>query len=669
MNGFIYEFKKIMFHQNALLFIIAFLLVSTAVLVMTDTPQNAAMEQYRSEYEWYLDRVSGESTTEKSDYLETEASAIADAKNRRQQMMERYYSGEISEADYTLQSAEIEKVLEHQNGFDVVYQQYLYISENPANRCFVQTNGWAGLLSGGTLDFLLLIAILIITTPAFCSEYHCQMDALILTAKEGRKSATYKLIIVLGIVILLCLSVSLIKFAFFTVSYGLPNGAYPLQSIDYFGNSTKQISLLGGYLAITALRCFGGLYLSIVLLLCSVLVKKYALTMMLGAVSVLIPYIGLSTSIVYRLPLPLPFLLAADFFAGSVTINDERTGEQTAIFQEVSETALAVLIAVSAVICLIAIFFILRCNTNHWQAKRRTRRPLLCAAIGIAFVFTLSGCTSGIDADVVYNSASSEKCAGYEAMVDPSTQNLFLKNAETGEVIELPRSPMFRMFSDNESIKSCFCRGSSVYYTLSKTEQHVDRVGSYNSSFTKISVVELNLETFVEHTIFEKVVDSERSLLGIAYQAGDKWAFLQHHHSFFLNSTNIFFVGNNSITQVNRLTGRIENLKIPTDGNVAFDGRNIFFINTQSELEKFDTLDGSSTAYEGIIAYDFSLSENAIYYINRMDSNHVYVCSLDGAHTSMVSDIVAMAVSSDEANIYITAKFDGEQTEIPKSFY
>ena len=150
-------------------------------------------------------------------------------------------------------------------------------------------------------------------------------------------------------------------------------------------------------------------------------------------------------------------------------------------------------------------------------------------------------------------------------------------------------------------------------------------------------MVEFNLETFTERTIFEKVTDSERSLLGIHYQAGDKWAFLQYHHGFFLNSTHLFFIGNDSVTQVNRLTGRIKNLEIPTAGNIAFDGRNIFFINARSELEKFDTLNGGATVYDGVIASDFSLDENTIYYINRMDSNHVYRCSLDGTHVEVLA--------------------------------
>ncbi len=35
-----------------------------------------------------------------------------------------------------------------------------------------------------------------------------------------------------------------------------------------------------------------------------------------------------------------------------------------------------------------------------------------------------------------------------------------------------------------------------VYYMTLRTEQYVDRVGSYNSTFTQASIVQLNTETF-----------------------------------------------------------------------------------------------------------------------------------------------------------------------------
>ena len=73
MSGFMYEIKKIMLHQKGLLYIAIILLFGTVWLVASDNPYNSAMEQYKSEYEWYLDKVNGYCTDESSLYLEQEA--------------------------------------------------------------------------------------------------------------------------------------------------------------------------------------------------------------------------------------------------------------------------------------------------------------------------------------------------------------------------------------------------------------------------------------------------------------------------------------------------------------------------------------------------------------------------------------------------------------------
>lgn len=85
-------------------------------------------------------------------------------------------------------------------------------------------------------------------------------------------------------------------------------------------------------------------------------------------------------------------------------------------------------------------------------------------------------------------------------------------------------------------------------------ESYVNRVGNYNRNITKVSVVELNLNTFEEKTTFEQMTNSGRSFLGIDYETGDKWKFLDFHHAFFLNDDNLFFIGNDGITKVNRFT-------------------------------------------------------------------------------------------------------------------
>ena len=668
MSGFMYEVKKIMLWQRGLFYIAIVLLFGTVWLALSDNPVDIAMEQYKNEYEWYLEKVNGYCTEESSLYLEQEAERIAKAKERQNSLLENYYDGKIRESEYKKESREIEKVLERQNGFEVIYQQYLYICENAGNRCFLQTNGWMGLLGKGTLNFILFLGILLIVTPVFCSEYSCQMDTLILTAREGRKSALYKLLIITTVVLFLSLCISLIEYGFYRFKYGLPDGDYPIQSIRYFADSSKSISLLEGYVYIGLLQMFGGVFLTILLMFISVLAKRYAITLLIGAVSVIIPYIGLSKTCIYRLPLPLPFLLGTDFFAGNIVLSDALMGDDKIIFAEVDTATLLTLLFVSILLCTLAAVWILRCNSNRWLIKSRQKKRAAAFTVMLSLALVVTGCSGrGKIKSAVYNSSANYDCMGYEIIRDAGTFDYYLKNTSTGETYPLACSPMFGVFSDEEEVRAFYVCPPYLYYTTSVMESYVNRVGNYNSNITKVSVIELNLDTFEEKTIFEQITNSGRSLFGIDYEMGDKWKFLDFHYAFFLNSESIFFVDNDGITQVNRFNGKIVKLDIPTNGNISFDGESIFYKNEQEVLTRYYVSDNETYTYENIVAYDFCMDEQSIYYVSRTDGGCLYSCGKDGNNKELISNIPAMAVTCDTSNIYVLAKESGEEIVLPKS--
>ena len=661
MSVFFYEWKKLMVMQRGLLYILAALLVSTVWLAATDRPRNSAMEEYREEYEWYLERLDGAYTPEKAAWLEQEAQAITQARSARSQSQESYYSGQITEEQYERQIAEVNTALAHEHGFEAAYRQYLYVCENTGNRYFLNTNGWAGLFSAQTLDFPLFLVILILAAAVFCSEYSCQMDALLRTAPQSRKSARSKAVMTLCAVFALCGGLALIRFAFFEIKYGLPHGEYPVQSIAYFGGSTKNISLLAAYLILTVLRCFGSVYLAALLLFTSVLVKKYALTVVIGVASTLIPYIGLSRQICYRLPVPLPFLLATGFLEGTSSVEDSLTGEPIVTFSERSSHELLALLGLSAVCCTLMAWWVLRQNTNCWQSGRKPVRGCGIAALCLLALLSLPGCSVAESANGIFNSSSQSASETYSVIYDDQMRTYALENRATGALTDLVLSPLFGAFSDGESVKAVYMDAPDIYYMASRTEQYVDRVGSYNSTATQVSIVQLNTETFEEQVIFEKITDSGRSLLGIDYTVGDTWMFLQYCYGFFLNHDSFFFITNDGITEVSRTVQRTQVLDIPTRGNIAFDGRTLYFINENSLLTAYDTKTHKERPFRNMVASDFCLTEQGLYFINRMDSDRVYLCGRDGAHSLKISNDPALSVDYNGEKVTMILKSDGKE--------
>ncbi len=661
MSVFSYEWKKLMVMQRGLFYILAALLVSAVWLAVTDRPQNSVMEEYREEYEWYLERLDGAHTEEKTAWLEREAQAVTEARSTRTRLQESYYSGQITAEQYEHRIAEVNAALAHENGFEAAYQQYLYICENTGNRYFLNTNGWAGLFAAQTLDFPLFLVVLILAITVFCSEYSCQMDALLRTAPQSRKSTGCKVVMTLCAVFVLCGGLSLIRFAFFEMKYGLPHREYPVQSITGFGGSTKNVSLLAAYLILTVLRCFGSVYLAALLLFLSVLVKKYALTVVIGVASTLIPYIGLSGQLCYRLPLPLPFLLATGFLEGTSSVEDSLTGEAIVIFSERSPQELLVLLGLSAACSTLMIWWVLRQNTNCWQSERKPVRGCRTAALSLLLLIPLSGCSSGTSANGIYNSSSQSVSETYSVIFDDQTRTYSLENRATGALTDLALSPLFGAFSDGESVQAIYMDAAYIYYMTSRTEQYVDRVGSYNSTFTQVSIVQLNTETFEEQVVFEKITDSGRSLLGIDYTVGNTWMFLQYCYGFFLNDDSLFFITNDGITEVGRTIQLTKMLDIPTRGNIAFDGRTIYFINENSLLTAYDTKTHKARPFRNMVAHDFCLTDQGLYFINRMDSDCVYLCGRDGIGSLKISNEPALSVDYDGEKVTMILKSEGEK--------
>ena len=376
--------------------------------------------------------------------------------------------------------------------------------------------------------------------------------------------------------------------------------------------------------------------------------------------------IGLSATTLCRLPIPLAFMLGTDYLSGSIKASDPLTGEEIAVFQEVSRYELFVLIVVSVLISMLAVLWLLIRNKNRWQGVGGESKRYCATVLCLAIVLLFTGCSDGDASNISFNAASTGSANEYEVICDHAEQAYYLKNNSTGVTLDLVRSPLFGVFSGEDSVKGYYMDYPDLYYTISETESHINRVGTYNSSFTKVSVVKLNLETFKEEIIFEKIADSGRSLLGIEYEVGDTWEFLQHHHSFFINENNIFFVGNGGITEVDRKSGIPQKLDLRASENIAFDGRYFYYIGNRSVLTKYDTQLGSTIPLAEVTAYDFCLDGQSIYYISMTDGYRVYQCSLDGESCKMVADIIALDVSCDETSIYIIHKGTGEQVAIEK---
>ena len=185
--------------------------------------------------------------------------------------------------------------------------------------------------------------------------------------------------------------------------------------------SEKSLTLAEAFVAAAVLRCFGAVMLAALLLFASVMVRKYALTALIGAAATLIPLIGLPEQFIFRLPLPLPFLLATGFLEGSRFAQGDG-GEAIAVFAEVSPWEFALVTGISAALTMLALHGTVRRSTNCWLLERKPRfgskaKPAAALLLAVALLLPVTGCSSEAAETVVYNSAaqrSEERRVGKE---------------------------------------------------------------------------------------------------------------------------------------------------------------------------------------------------------------------------------------------------------------
>lgn len=649
-----YEMKKIYIHQRGLLFVILFLLLNSILLMGNDKPVNPSIDEYKSQYDTYLEKVKGRLSKQNEQYLLDESHRINEAKISLDKLYDSYYDGDMTQKAFLQKQNKLEEVLCNQEGFERIFEQYMYVRENPEKRYFLYTNGWAGLLSNDNLDFLNVLLILVLVTPVFCHEFECSMDLLSLTMKKGgRYQAINKIVLVFASITVLCLLSFCLRYSFFKIKYGLDNGSYPLQSLLYYSMAAKNVSLMGTFLYTSLIKLFGYLSFSVLVLCLSVCIKRYALTLFASSAVILLPFFGLgNSSAKYIFTGPLGLMLANGFFRGSLYKTDYLTGEEKLIFQEISVSTIRTLLCVVLCMLILLIISLLYLRSNVWHRGRKKKgTPKVTLWIMLCVVLCcLTGCSHQVETgyDIYnYHSYRSYQNTMYHFYVDESDLNninLVFEDKENGKIRDLVRTPLQSL---TQVARAVYGNGDYVYYVkynLNKSKSH--------ETVDRISVVEVDTQTFNERILYEKNIDlSKEFFMGTVSVNNNSFAFLQDVNAFFLDKNNIYFIGE-GVHQVNRKSGKIQAIDIPVNGNIAYDGQRIYFIGDRYQLSYYDTQTGMFSDVSGIIATKFYLADNEVLYLNRLDQKKLYTLNLLDNSVKKVLDKTVLDFSCDNKYIY-----------------
>lgn len=608
-----YEWKKLLIRRGGWLLILGLLLIELGSLLLFTNPYDVELERNRAVYDSYLSQVVGPLDQTKRDFLESEMTRLDDIHRQMELVKQDYFTGAISEEEYRTQFNALLPDDQKYTGFTKLYSQYIFVRESEV-RSFLYTGGWELLLTDWKPDYLFLLVLVIVLTPVFCEEYACGMHEILLTQ---RKSARYmvRTKLAASAILTAALTAVLQAFDFFYIAarFGLPNGEFAIQSLMTFGNSTRDLTLWQAFWLQFALKEFGYLYAAAVILFLSVMLKKFALTLMAGLAILPLPCLTVNNPQSF-LAIPGPWALTI----GSIYLG--------------SNQAFAGVLLTGAAVIALLLLVIARQNTN-WQLKS-PKRPVAAA---LTCMLLLSGCGAE-NTPVYYNSADARRYETERYLIEATYAQATITDKKTGEVLPFPLDAL-----EGNTVGcdlALFGIGDTVYYKkkirvfLTPYEK-----GGYGENHDVY--VKLELSTMEETVLYQ-------------WNPSSYWFFGQLvRHSWepdsmmplFVHEGRLYFTQNSTLGYMNMTTGAYTILyeQMPSL-DIAYDGENIYYLDDYSRLTVENLNTGKIRAVDEVVANRILLTQEGLFFLNRRDNNTVYHWDPQTGTAEKRSDISAVSL-------------------------
>ncbi len=617
-----YEWKKLLLRRKGFLLILLFLAAELTAMLLFTQPYDTVLEDNRAVYEIYLAQVEGPLTQEKREYLESEMDRLNTVHQELEQLKSDYYSGKVTEEEYrtSFETLAVDDGL--YTGFSRLYSQYIYVRESD-NRSFLYTGGWEVLLTDPEPDYLFLLTLILILTPIFCGEYRCRMHEILLTQK---RSAQYQVHTKVGVaVILTAVLTALLQFfdlAFCAAKFGLANGSFSLQSLYSFGSTAKELTLWQSFWLQFLLKEIGYLYVAILVLCLSVLLKKFALTLTASIAVLILPLLTVESADVFlKIPGPWALTIGNGYLkGGSIELTWAELG--------------LLLMGVGAILGAM-LYTIGRRNTN-WQMRKSFLKTMLMLCIT---TLVLTGCTKRQEG-IIFNRSTSNIYETDDYFISGST----LMDKATGNSFDFPLSAL------EGAVVTCgssfFGVGDTVYYL--KTTTHQPSAG-WDTISTDCDLIKLDLASMEESVVYQWNGETDWFFGLLDLETAEpnpatmELLFIHENHLYYAD------ISTSGICRMDLLTGQygviLDNLN---SQDIAYDGCNLYYLDSYNRLVTLNLSSGKARAVDEVVAGAFLLAPEGIYFQNRRDGEALYLWNKAEGTIAKVNDASAATIYENE---------------------
>lgn len=590
MKIFVYEMKKILIKQYAIIILAAVVIVrllSSLPLAKQTYGFDSATE--REKYFEIISPFIGAVTEEKTDRADKLENQLETASQQYDKLIDQRLEHKISDIEYYEQMKLYEPTLNIKKQIEKTVEQVRQAQER---QCDILPVSYIPIICDASADYLFVLAICLICSLSVITEYTSKTRYILCTTPAGqsRSMAAKTAVLLLAVAVA---SVLLSAVEGYCLSKQLPfeYWAYSARGIVIMTNCTAELSIGGLFIQTQLIKLAGSIFIVSVAILISELFKSYTASVFsLVTVQIVIDYVGNRSNLSYLLPTGA--MRGYGYFYGDVTPTAENNYMQ---FSEVPLWYTAVLI------CCLLIFSaaactgtILSCNNRLKRKRKKIRKAALLSTMCIITSLLLSSCSV---ANNRYNPEDTMKLVGgsytligeynipftnelktskYKIVLDTNQSSggfsISLIDLASNEKLDIPQS----YFSD-ETFIHCFI---TEHYIL---VEYIAKDGTEAMRY-------YDLNDFSTQTIAQNTRGVEKNLFGLTFK--DSESIFTTSSLIFTDDRDFFFVTDSGLYKVGVNKNASLIIDEPVTEGLIYDAHSIYFISEKDSIKRYDLSTG-----------------------------------------------------------------------------
>lgn len=590
MKIFVYEMKKILIKQYAIIILAAVVIVrllSSLPLAKQTYGFDSATE--REKYFEIISPFIGAVTEEKTDRADELENQLKTASQQYDKLIDQRLEHKISDIEYYEQMKLYEPTLNIKKQIEKTVEQVRQAQER---QCDILPVSYIPIICDASADYLFVLAICLICSLSVITEYTSKTRYILCTTPAGqsRSMAAKTAVLLLAVAVA---SVLLSAVEGYCLSKQLPfeYWAYSARGVEIMTNCTAELSIGGLFIQTQLIKLVGSIFTASVAILISELFKSYAASVFsLATVQIVVDYVGNRSNLSYLLPTGA--MRGYGYFYGDVTPTAENNYMQ---FSGVPLWYTAVLICglliFSAAACTGTI---LSCNNRLKRKRKKIRKAALLSTMCIITSLLLSSCSV---ANNRYDPEDTMKLVGgsytligeynipftnelktskYEIVLETNQSSggfsISLIDLASNEKLDIPQS----YFSD-ETFIHCFI---TEHYIL---VEYIAKDGTEAMRY-------YDLNDFSTQTIAQNTRGVEKNLFGLTFK--DSESIFTTSSLIFTDDRDFFFVTDSGLYKVGVNKNASLIIDEPVTEGLIYDAHSIYFISEKDSIKRYDLSTG-----------------------------------------------------------------------------